>query len=31
MATDAGKPKDPMRDEGLERGVAGLTEEKIAG
>ena len=24
MAADAGKPKDAMRDEGLERGVAGL-------
>ena len=29
MAAEAGKPKDAMRDEGLERGVAGLTKEKI--
>ncbi|MCK7506142.1 MAG: (Fe-S)-binding protein [Desulfobacterales bacterium] len=29
MAAEASKPKDKMLDEGLERGVAGLTEEQI--
>src|SRR5512138_2557311 len=29
MGTEVGTPKDTMRDEGLERGIAALTEDKI--